>query len=138
MQSRLRRRVERRNHAEPDGDAGAGRDGVSDEPDETAPISFKDKLSLKLMKAQTTTTKDVLLSGLRGGLLDLAKGDIKRGKLDPSKPYELKPNAERLITAWRKNFITGNALKHTNTTDEELKTMMKEVLIEVGFKDIRE
>jgi hypothetical protein len=101
-------------------------------------MSLIDKAQLEVVKAQATTSKDILFLGLKRALIDTARGEVKNGKLDPSKPYDLKPNADRLIRAWRKNFVTKNALKAAKVTDEELKQLMREVLTEVGVKEIVE
>ena len=82
--------------------------------------------------------KLMILSSLRFELTKLAKTDVKKGKLDVAKVYDLKPNAERLIKAWRSNPLTGKTLSSLKVTDEELTQMMKEVLIEVGIKKIKE
>jgi len=82
--------------------------------------------------------KLVILSSLRFELTKLAKADIKKGKLDVVKVYDLKPNAERLIKAWRGNLLTGKVLASLGVTDEELTQMMKEVLVEVGVREIKE
>ena len=80
----------------------------------------------------------VFLGSLAFELKKCAVNDIVKGKLDPSKPYDLKPNAERLIKAWRSNPLTGLTLKSIGTTDEELTQMMKGVLVDVGFMEIKE
>jgi hypothetical protein len=104
---------------------------------------LKDKVNLGLLNAQSAASRSpdirgLLIGGLRSELTNLAKEDVKKGKLDTSKPYDLKPNAERLIGAWRRNPLTGSTLKGFKITDEELTQMMKEVLTEVGFKEIKE
>ena len=89
----------------------------------------------------TSERKDVsnvFISGLAFELKKLALNDIKKGKLDPSKPYDLKPNADRLIRAWRGNPLTGSVLMSLGTTDVELTQMMKDVLTEVGVVEIKE
>ena len=82
--------------------------------------------------------KHLLLVALAGELVDLAKKDIKKGKLHPEQPYILKPNAERLIKAWRANKITSKALVRYKITDDELVDMMKGVLDKLGFKEVVE
>lgn len=82
--------------------------------------------------------KHLLLIALAGELEDLARKDIRKGKLHPELPYVLKPNAERLIKAWRANKITSKALVHYKIADSELVDMMKGVLDKLGFKEIVE
>lgn len=82
--------------------------------------------------------KLAILSSLRFELAKLAKADIKKGKLKTDVLYDLKPNAERLIKAWRDNPLTGKTLSSLGIVDEELTQMMKEVLTEVGVKEIKE
>lgn len=106
-------------------------------------MGLKDRIELVSFNAQSAATKGLdtrglFLKGLAVGLIGQAKGDIKKGKLDPSKPYDLKPNAERLINAWRHNRFTGLTMRKFNFTDEELTQMMKGVLMEVGFTEFRE
>jgi len=95
-------------------------------------------LQLEVMKAQSVTTKDVLLSMLKTALLSMAHADVKKGKLDPSAVYDFNPNAYRIIKAWRKNLVTRHALKRFGVSDVELKQVMREALTEVGFTQIRE
>lgn len=90
------------------------------------------------VKSEQHDAHNVFIAGLKFELKKLAVSDIAKGKLDPTKPYDLKPNATRLIKAWRSNPLTGLTLKALGTTDEALTTMMKEVLTEVGFTEIRE
>ena len=82
--------------------------------------------------------KHLLLVALTGELVDLARKDIKKGKLHPELPYILKPNAERLIKAWRANKITSKALVRYKITDDELVEVLKEALGKLGFKEIVE
>lgn len=82
--------------------------------------------------------KHLLLVALTGELVDFAKKDIKKGKLHPELPYILKPNAERLIKAWRANKITSKALIRYKVTDDELVSVMKDALDKLGFKEIVE
>jgi len=104
---------------------------------------LKDKVKLAMFNVQSAASKGpdirgLFIGGLKSKLTDLAKNDIKKGKLDPLVPYDLKPNAMRLINAWRCNPFTGNTLKGFGITDEELTQMVQEVLTEVGFKEIKE
>lgn len=106
-------------------------------------MGLKDRVELAAFNVQSSAKKGLdprglFLKGLVMSLTELAKGDIKKGKLDPLKPYDLKPNAERIITAWRKSPFTGLTMRKFNFTDEELTQMMKTVLIDVGIKEIRE
>ena len=82
--------------------------------------------------------KHLLLVALTGELVDLARKDIKKGKLHPELPYILKPNAERLIKAWRANKITSKALVRYKITDDELVGVMRDALGKLGFKEIVE
>jgi hypothetical protein len=82
--------------------------------------------------------KHILLITLAAELEELARKDIKKGKLHPEQPYILKSNADRLIKAWRANKITSKALVRFKITDNELVDMMKGVLDKLGFKEIVE
>ena len=108
-----------------------------DEPQERE-VNLAEKMHLETIKAQSVTIKDVLMNGLKSALVDMARRDIAKGKLDPSKAYDLTPNAWRIIKAWRKNIITRRALKSFNVSDEELRGLIKNALVEVGFKEIKE
>ena len=101
-------------------------------------LNLLEKGYLKVIEKQGTTNKDLILFGIRNELTRDARESIKKGKLDTSKPYDLKPNATRLLSAWHKNFVTGRAIKAFKITDEELTQMMREVLTEVGFEKIVE
>ena len=90
------------------------------------------------IKSERKDVGNVFIGSLAFELKKLALGDIKKGKLDPTKPYDLKPNADRLIRAWRGNPLTGGVLMSLGTTDVELTQMMKGVLTEVGFTEIIE
>ena len=82
--------------------------------------------------------KKITLGVLAAELEELAKKDIKKGKLHPELPYLLKPNADRLISAWHKNKITSKALVRFKITDQELVDMMKGVLDKLNFVEIVE
>ena len=104
---------------------------------------IKDKITVGAVNAlgsgrKGIDVKHLLLVALTGELVDLARKDIKKGKLHPELPYILKPNAERLIKAWRANKITSKALVRYKITDDELVEVMKEALGKLGFKEIVE
>lgn len=82
--------------------------------------------------------KQLMLKVLGGELKDLAISDIKKGKLKPEVPYDLKLNSTRLIAAWKANKVTSKALVRFHIEDADLTQMMKEVLESLGFKEIVE
>ena len=82
--------------------------------------------------------KQLFLKVLGGELKDLAIKDIKKGKLDPTVPYDLKLNSDRLIKAWKANKVTSKALVRFHIEDADLVDMMKGVLNDLGFKEIKE
>ena len=104
---------------------------------------IKDKITVGAVNAlgsgrKGIDVKHLLLVALTGELVDLARKDIKKGKLHPELPYILKPNAERLIKAWRANKITSKALVRYKITDDELVGVMRDALGKLGFKEIVE
>lgn len=101
-------------------------------------LNLVEKAHLEVVKRQGITGKDLILGGIKNDLVQLARKDVAKGKLSLDKPYNLKSNVARLTAAWKKNFITKRAIKLFGITDDDLVGVIKDALVEVGFKKIIE
>jgi intergrase/recombinase len=85
------------------------------------------------MMVDKEMAKITLLAGLEAELDRLSEKEIKAGRLNVNKPYDLKNNTDRLINLWRKNIFTGKFLERFEVTDIELSQIIRRIVLSKGL-----
>lgn len=78
--------------------------------------------------------KELLLTQLRPAIVAQLQAEAVEGKLDVSKRYDFEANFGRIYEAIHDNVVMATTLKAFKVSKDDLKSLVKECLTEVGVQ----
>ena len=87
---------------------------------------------MKFLKKLRSEGKETFLGLLREQLRQLALSELASGKL--ASTASLDEVSNRVLPVFRRNPLTASVLKSFRVTDEDLRELLRNVLIDVGVE----